>query len=106
VQASAIVNLPFRLWMGLGRRYGYSKVPKIVQVSHHNAHAAVFNVSPFEEAAVLVMDGYGDDTSTSGYIGQGTKLERVWQSHFFDRDRHGARRLRWSNLCRQIPRID
>ncbi|MCU0953927.1 MAG: hypothetical protein MUC37_04795, partial [Hyphomicrobium sp.] len=84
VQASAIVNLPFRLWMGLGRRYGYSKVPKIVQVSHHNAHAAVFNVSPFEEAAVLVMDGYGDDTSTSGYIGQGTKLERVWQSSFFD----------------------
>ena len=84
VQASAIVNLPFRLWMGLGKRYGYRKVPKIVQVSHHNAHAAVFNVSPFEEAAVLVMDGYGDDTSTSGYIGQGTRIERVWQSHFFD----------------------
>ncbi|MGE5267406.1 MAG: carbamoyltransferase [Deltaproteobacteria bacterium] len=84
VQASAIVNLPFRLWMALGRRYGYRKLPKIVQVAHHNAHAAVFNVSPFEEAAVLVMDGYGDDTSTSGYIGQGTKLERVWQSSFFD----------------------
>jgi carbamoyltransferase len=84
VQASAIVNLPFRLWTGLGRRYGYRNVPKIVQVSHHNSHAAVFNVSPFEEAAVLVMDGYGDDTSTSGYIGQGTKLERVWHSHFFD----------------------
>lgn len=84
VQASAIVNLPFRIWMGLGRRYGFRKVPKIVQVSHHNAHAAVFNVSPFDEAAVLVMDGYGDDTSTSGYIGQGTKIERVWQSHFFD----------------------
>ena len=84
VQASAIVNLPFRLWMGLGRRYGFRKVPKIVQVAHHNSHAAVFNVSPFEEAAVLVMDGYGDDTSTSGYIGQGTKLERVWHSSFFD----------------------
>jgi carbamoyltransferase len=84
VQASAIVNLPLRLWLGLGKRYGYRKVPKIVQVSHHNAHAAVFNVSPFEEAAVLVMDGYGDDTSTSGYIGQGTKLERVWHSQFFD----------------------
>jgi carbamoyltransferase len=84
VQASAIVNLPFRLWMGLGRRYGYRNVPKIVQVAHHNAHAAVFNVSPFEESAVLVMDGYGDDTSTSGYIGQGTKLKRVWHSSFFD----------------------
>ncbi len=84
VQASAIVNLPFRLWMGLGKRYGFRNVPKIVQVSHHNSHAAVFNVSPFEEAAVLVMDGYGDDTSTSGYAGRGIKLERLWQSHFFD----------------------
>ncbi|MDX2309081.1 MAG: carbamoyltransferase C-terminal domain-containing protein [Hyphomicrobium sp.] len=84
VQASAIVNLPFRMWAGLGRRYGFTKVPRLVQVSHHDSHAAVFNVSPFEEAAVLVMDGYGDDTSTSGYVGRGTKLERIWQSHFFD----------------------
>lgn len=84
VQASAIVNLPFRLWSRLGRKYGYRNVPKLVQVSHHDSHAAVFNVSPFEEAAVLVMDGYGDDTSTSGYIGRGNSLERIWQSHFFD----------------------
>ncbi len=84
VQASAIVNLPFRLYMGLGKRYGFSKMPKIVQVSHHSAHAAVFNVSPFEEATVLIMDGYGDDTSTSAFTGQGIKLERQWQSDFFD----------------------
>jgi carbamoyltransferase len=84
VQASAIVNLPLRLYLGLGKRYGFRKVPKIVQVSHHNAHAAVFNVSPFEEAAVVVMDGYGDDTSTSAFAGQGTRLRRHWQSEFFD----------------------
>jgi carbamoyltransferase len=84
VQASAIVNLPLRLYLGLGKRYGYSRVPKIVQVSHHNAHAAVFNVSPFEDATVLVMDGYGDDTSTSAFVGQGTKLTRQWQSGFFE----------------------
>ncbi len=84
VQASAIVNLPLRLKLGLGKRYGYRNLPPIVQVSHHNAHAAVFNVSPFDEAAVLVMDGYGDDTSTSGYHGKGNKIDRLWQSHFFD----------------------
>ncbi|MFM7083834.1 MAG: carbamoyltransferase [Hyphomicrobium sp.] len=84
VQASAIVNLPFRLWCGLGKLYGFSKIPKIEQVAHHNAHAALFNVSPFDEAAVLVMDGYGDDSSTSTYIGRGNKLQRYWQSDFFD----------------------
>lgn len=84
VQASAIVNLPFRLWCGLGKRYGFAKIPKIEQVAHHNSHAALFNVCPFDEAAVLVMDGYGDDSSTSTYIGKGNKLTRLWRSHFFD----------------------
>ncbi len=84
VQASAIVNLPFRLWMALGKRYGFGSVPKLVQVTHHDSHAAVFNVSPFDDAAVLVMDGYGDETSTSAYMGQGTRLRRIAQSHFFD----------------------
>ena len=49
-QGTAIVNLPMRLWLGLGRRFGFSKLPKIVQVAHHDAHAAIFFVSPFEEA--------------------------------------------------------
>ena len=53
-QGTAIVNLPMRLWCGLGRRFGLSKVPRIVQVAHHDAHAATFFVSPFEEAAVII----------------------------------------------------
>ena len=36
-------------------------LPPIVKVGHHDAHAAMFFASPFEEATVLVMDGYGDD---------------------------------------------
>lgn len=83
-QASAIVNLPARLFLEIGARYGFRKVPKIVQVSHHDAHAAVFNVSPFEQASILIMDGYGDDTSTSGYFGSGNQLTRQWQSGFFE----------------------
>ena len=83
-QEKAIVNLPMRLYLGLGTRYGFKKVPKIIQVAHHDAHAAAFLVSPFEEAAVLVMDGYGDETATSAYIGRGPKLERLWHDGFFD----------------------
>ena len=61
-----------------------ARLPKIIQVRHHDAHAATFFVSPFEEASVLVMDGYGDETAQSAYIGTGNRLERQWRSEFFD----------------------
>jgi carbamoyltransferase len=83
-QGTAIVNLPMRLWLGLGRRFGFSMVPRIVQVAHHDAHAAIFFVSPFEEATVLVMDGYGDETPTSAYTASGNRLTRRWKDDFFD----------------------
>ena len=55
-------------------------LPPIVNVAHHNSHAAMFFVSPFEEALVLVMDGYGDDCSSSAYVGRGNRLERLWST--------------------------
>ena len=62
----------------------HKKLLKIVQVRHHDAHAAIFFVSPFEEAAVLVMDGHGDETAQSAYIGSGNRLQRLWQSEVSD----------------------
>src|SRR6476661_3778029 len=57
---------------------------KIVQVRHHDAHAAIFFASPFDEAAVLVLDGHGDETAQSAHIGAGNRLQRLWQSEVFD----------------------
>ena len=70
-QRNAIVNLNFYLKRKMRRmsRGRPLALPPMVNVGHHNAHAATFFVSPFEEATVLVMDGYGDDASTSTYIG-------------------------------------
>ena len=51
-----IVFLNHYLRKGLRKRFG-SRLPKIVNVGHHDAHAAIYFVSPFEEASVLVMDG-------------------------------------------------
>ena len=43
---------------------------------HHMSHAAsAFFPSPFEEAAVLTMDGVGEWTTTSLAIGKGNSLE-------------------------------
>jgi carbamoyltransferase len=83
--STLIVTMPMGLRWGLMWHFGIKKKPpRIVQVRHHDAHAAAFFVSPFEEAAVLVMDGYGDETAQSAHIGSGNRLERLWQSEFFD----------------------
>jgi carbamoyltransferase len=49
---------------------------KVHNVEHHRAHAAsAFYVSPFEDAAVLTVDGFGDFASTMLAVGRGTKLD-------------------------------
>lgn len=83
-QNSGIVFLNQRLKQGLRQGFGKGPQPPIVEVAHHDAHAALFFVSPFDEAAVLVMDGYGDDAATSMYHGRDNQLDRLWHSGFFD----------------------
>lgn len=84
-QSTLIVTMPMGLRWGLWWHFGFNrKLPKIVQVRHHDAHAASFFVSPFDEATILVMDGYGDETAQSTYTGSGNRLERVSQTDIFD----------------------
>src|SRR5205814_874644 len=55
------------------------------QVEHHLAHlASAFLVSPFEEAACISIDGFGDFASTAMGMGQGNQIEidrRVYFPH-------------------------
>jgi carbamoyltransferase len=49
---------------------------KVMNVEHHRAHmASAFFASPFEEAAILSIDGAGDFTTTMTGIGRGNKME-------------------------------
>ncbi|MFY7840594.1 MAG: carbamoyltransferase [Lacibacter sp.] len=49
---------------------------KIHNVEHHRSHlASAFFASPFEEAALLSIDGSGDFTTTMIGIGKGNKIE-------------------------------
>jgi len=49
---------------------------KIVHVEHHRAHlASAFFASPFEEAAILSIDGSGDFTTTMLAVGRGNQIE-------------------------------
>ncbi|HUJ12912.1 MAG TPA: carbamoyltransferase C-terminal domain-containing protein [Thermoanaerobaculia bacterium] len=49
---------------------------RIHHVEHHRAHiASAFFCSPFEEAACLSVDGFGDFCSSMSAIGRGSSLE-------------------------------
>ena len=50
---------------------------------HHEAHAAsAFFPSPFEEAAVLTMDGVGEWATSSIGLGKGNRIDLLFEQHF------------------------
>ncbi len=74
--------IPDTLVDALGLAAG-ARRPTVHWVEHHPAHlASAFFVSPFDEAAVAAVDGFGDFVSTSRAIGRGNRLD-VQQRTFF-----------------------
>jgi carbamoyltransferase len=56
---------------------------RLLFCEHHLSHAAsAFFPSPFENAAVLTMDGVGEWATTSAAIGNGNHLEIFQEIHF------------------------
>lgn len=50
--------------------------PKIKNIEHHRSHmASAFFASPYEEAAILSIDGAGDFTTTMIGVGRGTTID-------------------------------
>src|SRR5437870_13743253 len=51
---------------------------RLLFAEHHQSHAAsAFFASPFQEAAVLTMDGVGEWATTSVALGQGNRLDML-----------------------------
>jgi carbamoyltransferase len=77
-QKSVISNALKHLW---GKEIEWSE--RLLFSEHHLSHAAsAFFPSPFEEAAVLTMDGVGEWTTTSLAIGSGNELSVVKEIQF------------------------
>jgi carbamoyltransferase len=56
---------------------------KLLFTEHHMSHAAsAFYASPFQEAAVLTLDGVGEWCTTSSAVGRGKDLSIVSELHF------------------------
>ncbi len=61
-------------------RLGYAKIE---YVDHHLSHAAAgFFTSPFDEAAIVVLDAIGEFECASVWRGQGTTIKKVWSRKY------------------------
>ncbi len=64
-----------------GKKYGW----KLLFGDHHESHAAsAFYPSPFEEAAILTMDGVGEWATSSIGAGRGNQIEMLKELRFPD----------------------
>lgn len=73
------LHLPRELRRGLGGRYGR----RFVFPEHHESHAAsAFYPSPFEEAAILTLDGVGEWATASLGHGRGARIELTHELRF------------------------
>jgi carbamoyltransferase len=73
-------SIRHRLTLGLRAAGHAGRIPRIEFVDHHLAHAAsAFYASGWDEAAILIFDGSGEERSTSLYQGKG--LEIVERGH-------------------------
>ncbi|MFN9946551.1 MAG: carbamoyltransferase [Planctomycetota bacterium] len=79
------------VWLGdklhmrgmLTRNLGCKPKNRYVFPEHHESHAAsAFYPSPFEDAAVLTMDGVGEWATTSLGVGEGNKLRLLQEIRF------------------------
>jgi len=67
-----------KLWMKELIKKELNYEGKIIFPEHHESHAAsAFFPSPFDEAAILTMDGVGEWTTTSFGIGRENKIELI-----------------------------
>lgn len=70
---------PRELRQGLGGEYK----GRFVFTEHHESHAAsAFFPSPFEEAAILTLDGVGEWSTTAMGVGKGNKMELTHEVRF------------------------
>lgn len=60
-----------------------TELPKLLFTEHHQSHAAsAFFPSPYEKAAVMCLDGVGEWSTTTVWVGDGNTLTASWEIDF------------------------
>ncbi|HLQ37908.1 MAG TPA: carbamoyltransferase [Planctomycetota bacterium] len=77
------VGEKLHLRAGLTRHLGCRPKNRYVFPEHHESHAAsAFYPSPFEDAAIVTMDGVGEWATTSIGVGEGNKVRLTHEIRF------------------------
>ncbi|PIQ96124.1 MAG: hypothetical protein COV67_11185 [Nitrospinae bacterium CG11_big_fil_rev_8_21_14_0_20_56_8] len=72
-----------KLWTRKNLREQLDYSGPVLFAEHHESHAAsAFYPSPFEEAAILTMDGVGEWATSSIGVGKGHRVELIQQLNF------------------------
>ena len=75
------INKKLRIIKTIRKQLGY--MGDVMFIDHHMSHAASsFLVSPFEEAAILTVDGVGEWTTTAYGTGNGNNIELLKEIKF------------------------
>ncbi|MEM7247495.1 MAG: carbamoyltransferase [Acidobacteriota bacterium] len=62
---------------------GYRRPERFLMIDHHQSHAAsAFHPSPFEEAAVLTIDGVGEWACSGLHVGEGNQCRMLYEQRF------------------------
>jgi carbamoyltransferase len=77
------VNQKLNLTREMDRGLNHAYRNRYVFTQHHQSHAAsAFFPSPFDEAAVLTLDGVGEWATASLAVGRGNQLDILQEQHF------------------------
>ncbi len=72
-----------KLWIKSIIRHELGYKGEILFNDHHQSHAAsAFLVSPFENAAILTVDGVGEWSTSTWGVGRGNQIELLFETRF------------------------
>jgi len=76
----SVLRRELRLLAGLEKK---AKLPKLLFSEHHLSHAgSAFFPSPYDDAAVLCLDGVGEWATSSAWQGENDRLKPLWEIQF------------------------
>ncbi len=76
----SVLRRELRQLAGLDKK---TPLPKLLFSEHHLSHAgSAFFASPYEDAAVLCLDGVGEWATSSAWQGKGNQLSPLWEIQF------------------------
>lgn len=76
----SVLRREFRQLAGIDKK---TQLPKLLFSEHHLSHAgSAFFPSPYQEAAVLCLDGVGEWATSTAWLGKDNELTPLWEIQF------------------------